>query len=141
MKTTGQRIVSLRDNLEMSQLSLAKRIHITATTLSKYEKDLREPRGEVICRLAQVLGTTSDYLLCRTDNAAPLEKGQSWCKLFDDEHNLLECYRLLPEREKGRLSERMQILLEELDKKTTDFIPNNNAIKKRTHPFCSDMEP
>ena len=52
MDTIGERIIFLRENLDLSQVKLAALIGITKMTLYKYEKNICEPRGEIIARLA-----------------------------------------------------------------------------------------
>ena len=113
MSETGGRIVELRENLNISQLALAKKVGLSATTLSKYEKNLREPRADIIIKLADALQTTTDYLLCRTSDNSPIRKDISWIKTNTDESLVLKAFRRLPERGKGQLIERLKVLCEE----------------------------
>ena len=45
MDTMGERIIYLRECLDMRQNELADRIGVTKMTMYKYEKNLCEPRG------------------------------------------------------------------------------------------------
>jgi len=63
MKTIGERISFLREQSNITQKTLAKDIGITEASLSRYENNLREPKGEVITKLATRLHTTTDFLL------------------------------------------------------------------------------
>lgn len=63
MDTIGERIIFLREEREISQKALAIEIGITATTLSRYENGIYEPKAEIIRRLAVALNTTSDWLM------------------------------------------------------------------------------
>ena len=72
MKTIGQRIVFLREKYNITQKTLAKDINITEASLSRYENDLREPKAEIVKKLAQRLNTSADFLLaCSDDATAP----------------------------------------------------------------------
>lgn len=63
MKTIGEKILILREKLNMKQKELANLAGITEATLSRYENNKREPRGEIVTRLAKVLNVSTDYLL------------------------------------------------------------------------------
>jgi len=56
----------------MSQKELARRIRTAQSHLSEVEAD-SVPRvsGELLVRIASVLGTTTDYILLLTDNPRP----------------------------------------------------------------------
>ena len=114
MSDIGGRIIALREMLNLSQIGLARQVGLSATTLSKYEKNLREPRADIIIKLADALQTSSDYLLGRVDDPAPARKDAAWAKLNREEAALLEGFRRLPEREKGRLAERLAVMAEQM---------------------------
>ena len=48
----------------MTQGQLAQRVGVTRSMISAYETDIRFPQPKTLIRLASVLGTTTDYLLC-----------------------------------------------------------------------------
>lgn len=66
MKTIGERIQILREEKNLKQKDLAEMAGITEATLSRYENGKREPRGEIVSRLANALNVSTDYLLGRT---------------------------------------------------------------------------
>jgi transcriptional regulator with XRE-family HTH domain len=68
MKKIGKRIQILLSLNEISQRELAKRINVTEVTISRYINGFREPKGEIILKMAQTLNTTTDYLLGMSDN-------------------------------------------------------------------------
>lgn len=111
MDTLGERISFLRDNLELTQTELAELVGITPMTLAKYTKDLNEPRSSTILRLAQVLNTTSDYLVGLTDDystsCAPTPMPDN-----KREQRLIFNFRKLSEKDKIRVEERILTLLE-----------------------------
>lgn len=61
--TVGGRIKSARTNLGLTQQKLADQLYIPMTTLSTYENNKAELKGQVVVELATVLGVTTDYLL------------------------------------------------------------------------------
>lgn len=68
MESLGKRITNARKKLDMNQKELAEKCGITEATLSRYENELREPKGEVVVKIANALDVSTDYLLGRTDN-------------------------------------------------------------------------
>lgn len=61
--TVGGRIKSARTNKGLTQQELADQIYIPMTTLSTYENNKAELKGQVVVELANALGVTTDYLL------------------------------------------------------------------------------
>ena len=63
----GKRIKYLREMKGLTQKELAKIIGISTSELGMIEQGRREPGREKLERLADVLDTTTDYLLGRTE--------------------------------------------------------------------------
>ncbi|MDO4500692.1 MAG: helix-turn-helix transcriptional regulator [Erysipelotrichaceae bacterium] len=63
MKGMGSRILKLMKENELTQRELAKMAGVTETAMSRYIKDEREPKPEIIANIATGLGTTIDYLI------------------------------------------------------------------------------
>lgn len=63
MESMGDRIKRLREKKGMTQKELAAAANITEASLSRYENNLRDPRPEILARLARALDTTTDYLI------------------------------------------------------------------------------
>ena len=59
----GKRIKTLLIEQGMTQRQLAEKVGATECSISKYLKDERQPRAEVLANIATALGTTSEYLL------------------------------------------------------------------------------
>ncbi|RIK36968.1 MAG: hypothetical protein DCC55_25745 [Chloroflexi bacterium] len=108
--TTGKRIRIMREDLGLNQLDLLRALHqrgvqIGQATLSRIENDQTSPTAEIIAGLAQILGTTADYLVMlsdvpgeeESDEAADVPLPQEFEELFqiyeqlgeDDKKNLL----------------------------------------------------
>lgn len=67
MERIGSRITKARKEINLNQKELAEKCGITEATLSRYENDLREPKSEIVVRMADALNVTTDYLLGRTN--------------------------------------------------------------------------
>lgn len=63
----GTRIQQRRESLRLTQEELADLVGTTQRQISRYERGSNNPGPELIVKLAQVLGTTTDYLLGITD--------------------------------------------------------------------------
>jgi len=59
----GDRLQIILAKREMSQKQLAKAIHCTDVSVSRYIKNSRLPRAPIIVDMAKALGCTADYLL------------------------------------------------------------------------------
>ena len=59
-------IKALRKSKSMTQKELAKALGISRATVSKYEAGLRTPNMDMMVKICDVLGCTTDYLLGRT---------------------------------------------------------------------------
>lgn len=69
----GQRIVQLRSRLGLSQGDLASRVGSTRTQISKYERGAYEPKFDLLGRIAETLGTTTDFLITGREPDSELE--------------------------------------------------------------------
>jgi len=113
MQSIGERIIFLRENIDLSQVKLAEKIGITKMTLYKYERNICEPRGEIIARLAQALNTTTDFLLGLTNNSKSNTLNTDLEESLKSENEMLIKYRDLSDVNKAKIEERIDILLEQ----------------------------
>ena len=113
MKTIGKRLVFLRERYDIKQKDLAKAVHVTEASLSRYENDLREPKAEVIAALARELNTSADFILGLTADYSPKIKDEHWDSLSEAESIYINSYRNLNTENKLRLDERIKVLLEQ----------------------------
>lgn len=66
------RLEDLRTDRDLKQDDVAKKINIHQTTLSKYEKSTSQNIPiDILCKLADLYGTSTDYILLRTDEIKP----------------------------------------------------------------------
>lgn len=60
-----RRIVELRKAKKITQEILAKQIGVTRSALSQYELGVRQPDYDIVKRIADYFGVSTDYLLGR----------------------------------------------------------------------------
>ncbi len=65
-------IRDLREDRDLAQAALAKLLHISQTTYSRYESGVLDIPTAVLIALADYYGTSVDYLLGRTDDPRPI---------------------------------------------------------------------
>jgi transcriptional regulator with XRE-family HTH domain len=63
MDALGKRIAQLRKQKDLSQTALAKLVGISYAQLGRYEIKDGQPPAEVLKKIADSLGTTTDFLL------------------------------------------------------------------------------
>lgn len=66
------RIKELRKKRNITQVRLSIAAEVSQETISAYESGKAEPKMEKLIKIADFLNTTTDYLLGRTNNDAPL---------------------------------------------------------------------
>lgn len=63
----GKRLKNLRENAELTQEELAKKLNIVKSNISMYESGTRIPNAEILEELSGIFGVSIDYLLGKTD--------------------------------------------------------------------------
>lgn len=71
------RLSELRRDKGLNMKETAAKLGMPYTTYVNYEKGTREPNSETLIQLADFFGTSIDYLLGKTANAAPIPPGFS----------------------------------------------------------------
>lgn len=72
--TFGKRLRSLREEIHLSQIELAKVLDITSQALSQYELSKRMPDTEMVKKIAKHFNVSVDYLLGESNESAPADK-------------------------------------------------------------------
>jgi transcriptional regulator with XRE-family HTH domain len=70
MDMFSTRLRASRKRKNLSQEQLAKLVNTTKATISNYENQYSTPSNDTLVKLANILETTTDYLLGRTDQYA-----------------------------------------------------------------------
>jgi len=114
MEGIGGRVVAERDRLGMTQKDLADATGLPQATISRIERnDIKQPRVEVLRKLAEALHVTADYLINRTQEMSATDTigaDNRAAAIFRD-------YRDLSEEGKQELSRFVRWLREEQNKK------------------------
>lgn len=66
-----QRLAQCRKKLGITKQEAAKRMQMSQPAYLRYESGERTPSIQVVHIMADILGTSTDYLLGKTDNPSP----------------------------------------------------------------------
>lgn len=77
MPTFAERLRSLRKNSGITQIELAKIVHLSERALRNYESGEREPSMSQLIAIADFFNVSLDYLVGRTDDPTPPKRSSS----------------------------------------------------------------
>lgn len=97
----GKRLRELRESLGYSRREIAQKIGIAESQIVRYEIGENDASGDVLSRLAKMLGVSADYLLGLTDTPGSIQDST----LQPDE------VALIAARRRGDLREVIRLLL------------------------------
>ncbi len=69
-----ERIRNLREDSDMTQQQIAEKLYITRRAYSNYETGDRSIPIDILSKIADIYGTSVDYLIGRTDMKKPYPK-------------------------------------------------------------------
>lgn len=92
----GNRLRVLREEKELRQSDLAKKLGVSQQTISQYEKDTREPDPAMTNKIASFFGVSIDYLYGNSSERSPADKIKS---ALSEDPELLKFWDELKERE------------------------------------------
>ena len=69
-----ERIRNLREDSDMTQQQIANKLCISRRAYSNYETGVRRIPTEILSQIADIYGTSVDYLIGRTDVKKPYPK-------------------------------------------------------------------
>lgn len=105
------RIRYLREEAELTQEVLAKKIGVSRQVLGNYEKEINYPSPDLLCKFADFFGCSIDYLIGRSDDLGVITfSNEQKPALKKDEQNVLDAYRALPDD----LQRRARVYIEKL---------------------------
>lgn len=104
------RIKDLRQAHGLTQEELGKKLNLQKSAISKYEKGIVTPNGDVLKRLSTIFNVSTDYLL--GNEVARAEK------FSDDETKLIHDYRWLDEDGKNLVLSMVKRLVGNNSRKT-----------------------
>ena len=97
-----ERLIECRERIGITKQEAAKRMQMSQPAYLRYESGERTPSIHVVYFMANVLGTSAEYLIGQTDNPAPMGY---WINASTDPElfSLLETYHTSNMHEKERL--------------------------------------
>ena len=97
-----ERLIECRQKIGITKQEAAKRMQMSQPAYLRYESGERTPSIHVIYFMANVLGTSAEYLTGKTDNPAPLGY---WINATTEPElfSLVETYRVSDTDEKEML--------------------------------------
>lgn len=63
----ARRIIDLREEIDMTQTELARRLNIDKSAMSKIEKGTRKVSSDELSKLSEIFDASTDYILGKTD--------------------------------------------------------------------------
>lgn len=70
----GNNLKKIRQENEMTQEELAKKINTSRSNIANYENDKNMPSIEILNKLSEILNCSTDYLLGKSDIRNPEKK-------------------------------------------------------------------
>lgn len=70
------RIRNLREDNDLTQQQVADKLIINRRTYAAYENGINSMTPDTLCKIADLYGTSVDYLLGRTDEFSPYPIGK-----------------------------------------------------------------
>jgi transcriptional regulator with XRE-family HTH domain len=95
----GERIKRRREQLGISQQSMAESLKTSQNQIYRYEKGTNSPTAQVIIDIARILEVSTDWLLGISD----IEPIKDESDLHPDERKMLALYRSIPPQKRERL--------------------------------------
>lgn len=115
------RLKELRKNRGISQEDVAVALGITVRAYQNYEYEQREPNIEMIIKLAEFYGVTTDYLLGRNQNElTTIDKLAGEFNMSALEKEILDGYVNLPQNRRGDLMEFLQKAVQKVMKESSE---------------------
>ena len=102
-----QRIRDLREDNDLTQEALCKKLFMHKTTYTNYEQGKHSVPLDFAVTLADFYNVSLDYIAGRTNSLS----SSTGSPLSRDENDLIEKYALLTEKNKGRLEQFLDDLI------------------------------
>lgn len=117
----AKRLKELRCSHDLTQKDIADFLGITPKTISFYELGQRMPPPESLSKLALKFNVSVDYLLGLTDipdkidniSAKNSASSDTDIELTDSEREMIEQFRQLSDRDKGKIEGRIEEMLKD----------------------------
>ena len=108
-----QRIRDLREDENLTQKEVAAKLYDSQQHYQLYESGKREPPFDVVIRIAQIYNVSLDYIAGRTNDKGGMHKNT------EEEAELIEKYKALSDKNKGRVLQLLEDLTEKEQEEET----------------------
>ena len=102
------KLKELREELNLSQLDIAKGIETSQRNISRWENGTNEPTSSFVVKLSDYFQCTTDYLLGRENEYGIIETKNN--SLSENENQLVNLFRKLNERDQNKVLGYIQAL-------------------------------
>lgn len=114
-------IKAARERSNKTQKECADRLSITLRAWQGYEQGIREPKYEILLRIADLFGVTTDYLLGReTGEPDTLDTLAAEFNMSELEKKILDNYLSLPDDMRGDLMDFLEKSVKEVMTENSD---------------------
>lgn len=103
-----QRIKDLREDKDLTQEKIAQILHMHKTQYQRYENAEYNSFFEAMIEIANYYKVSLDYIAGRTND----KRGLSRSEMNEQETLLIKNFRSLSENGKGKILERMEVIIE-----------------------------
>ena len=118
-----ERLIQMRENKQLKQIEVAKLLNIGTVTYNRYEKGEREPDHKMLNKIANFFNVSTDYLLGLTDIPYTVDdyiakQKKAGMQPVDNQYNaderkIIDMYRQLSEKDKGKIEGRLEEMLDD----------------------------
>lgn len=149
MSIFSDRLAELRKKRGLTQQQIADELSVNRVTYTNWEKGNREPSFENLIKLAGILGTTSDYLLGKSDNNIDMHNIESELDTLTEEEiinlgkaNIIDTKMslIIAANETGYSLEQLVELLAQTDKEREWLNQIVQTLKKELEEFRSQEQ-
>ena len=126
----------LRENKELSMAKVAESLEIPKGTYASYEYGQREPNIEMINKIANFYGVTTDYLLGRPDAkppADPVEEFTDRVQMQEQEQIILKKWLALDEKKRQAVFDFMVDIVHEYESESVQSTAQEQIKKTDTY--------
>lgn len=111
----SENLMSLRKQRNLTMRDVAEKVGVSLSAYQKYENGTRDVSTEMLSKLADFYGVTTDYLLGRdTGEPEPLDQLAAEFNMTALEKKIVENYLSLPESMRGDLMEFLRKTVKEV---------------------------
>lgn len=119
----GQILRQLREKQNVRQKDIADYLEITQQAYQRYEAGTSEPSGDLLCKIANFYGVTTDYLLGRdVQSITPLEMLSKQENMDEIEEVFLQKYLEMPPEGRDAIIKAMRSVVDTLRKSGAPMI-------------------